>query len=97
MSKRNLLLCFDAFGTLFSPKASVAQQYAQVAHQCGVTSFTQDELQSRLSAAINQERERNPNYGKDTGLGATRWWTNVSPSPSGLGVPSTHRPLPPNA
>ncbi|KID96419.1 haloacid dehalogenase, partial [Metarhizium majus ARSEF 297] len=77
MSKRNLLLCFDAFGTLFSPKASVAQQYAQVAHQCGVTSFTQDELQSRLSAAINQERERNPNYGKDTGLGATRWWTNV--------------------
>ncbi|KAG8416240.1 hypothetical protein J3458_006836 [Metarhizium acridum] len=77
MSKRNLLLCFDAFGTLFSPKASVAQQYAQVAHQCGITSFTQDELQSRLLAAINRERERNPNYGKDTGLGATRWWTNV--------------------
>ncbi|KAM6480245.1 hypothetical protein HDV62DRAFT_105848 [Trichoderma sp. SZMC 28011] len=77
MAKPNLLLCFDAFGTLFSPKGAVAQQYAEVARQCGITEFSDNELQSRLLAAIKEEREQNPNYGKATGLGATKWWTNV--------------------
>ncbi|KHN99732.1 haloacid dehalogenase [Metarhizium album ARSEF 1941] len=88
MNKRNLLLCFDAFGTLFTPKSSVARQYVQVASQCGITSLTQDELQPHLLAAIHQERRRNPNYGKDTGLGATRWWTNV--------IQATFKPLIPD-
>ncbi|TWU73227.1 hypothetical protein ED733_004939 [Metarhizium rileyi] len=78
VKKRNLLLCFDAFGTLFSPKSPVAQQYAQVARQCGITGFTDDELQSHLVAAMKKERRENPNYGKDTGLGASQWWANVS-------------------
>ncbi|KAI6777207.1 hypothetical protein HG530_001152 [Fusarium avenaceum] len=77
MSKRNLLLCFDAFGTLIRPIRPVAQQYAQVARQCGLTDFSDDELQSTLISAIKQESKRNPNYGKETGLGATKWWTNV--------------------
>ncbi|KAL7937449.1 hypothetical protein V8C35DRAFT_276944 [Trichoderma chlorosporum] len=77
MAKPNLLLCFDAFGTLFKPKGAVAQQYAEVARQCGITGFSDNELQSRLLAAIKEEREQNPNYGKATGLGATKWWTNV--------------------
>ncbi|KKO99016.1 hypothetical protein THAR02_08887 [Trichoderma harzianum] len=72
MAKPNLLLCFDAFGTLFSPKGAVAQQYAEVARQCGITEFSDNELQSRLLAAIKEEREQNPNYGKATGLGATK-------------------------
>ncbi|UKZ80489.1 hypothetical protein TrVFT333_008250 [Trichoderma virens FT-333] len=73
MAKPNLLLCFDAFGTLFSPKGAVAQQYAEVARQCGITGFSDNELSSRLLAAIKEEREQNPNYGKATGLGATKW------------------------
>ncbi|KAL7822490.1 hypothetical protein V8C26DRAFT_389101 [Trichoderma gracile] len=77
MAKPNLLLCFDAFGTLFRPKGEVAQQYALVARQCGLTGFSDKELSSRLLAAIKEERELNPNYGKATGLGATKWWTNV--------------------
>ncbi|KAM0258274.1 hypothetical protein ACHAQJ_003916 [Trichoderma viride] len=76
-AKPNLLLCFDAFGTLFNPKSAVAQQYAQVARQCGITGFSDKELQSRLLAAIKDERKQNPNYGKATGLGATQWWRNV--------------------
>lgn len=76
-AKPNLLLCFDAFGTLFSPKGPVAQQYAEVARQCDFTGFSDKELQSRLLEAIKDEREQNPNYGKATGLGATQWWTNV--------------------
>ncbi|KAK1251056.1 hypothetical protein MKX07_005611 [Trichoderma sp. CBMAI-0711] len=77
MAKPNLLLCFDAFGTLFRPKGAVAQQYAHVSRQCGLTGFSDKELSSRLLAAIKEERELNPNYGKATGLGATKWWTNV--------------------
>ncbi|KAL6891490.1 hypothetical protein HDV57DRAFT_513875 [Trichoderma longibrachiatum] len=88
MAKPNLLLCFDAFGTLFRPKGPVAQQYAQLARQCGITGFSDKELSSRLLAAIKEERELNPNYGKATGLGATKWWTNV--------IHKTFTPLLPN-
>ncbi|RGP70840.1 putative hydrolase [Fusarium longipes] len=77
MSKRNLLLCFDAFGTLIRPVKPVAQQYAQVARQCGLTDFSDQELQSTLISTIKQESKKNPNFGKETGLGATKWWTNV--------------------
>ncbi|KAF5675843.1 putative hydrolase [Fusarium heterosporum] len=77
MSRRNLLLCFDAFGTLIRPVQPVAQQYAQVARQCGLTDFSDDELQSTLISTIKKESKRNPNWGKETGLGATKWWTNV--------------------
>ncbi|OAA81593.1 haloacid dehalogenase [Akanthomyces lecanii RCEF 1005] len=77
MAKRNLLLCFDAFGTLFTPKGSVVQQYAHVARQCGIADFSDNQLEAHLMAAIRQERRLNPNYGKATGLGATRWWTNI--------------------
>ncbi|KAF5541871.1 haloacid dehalogenase [Fusarium mexicanum] len=77
MSKRNLLLCFDAFGTLIRPVRPVAQQYADVARQCGFTNFNDDELQTAFKSSFKQESKKNPNYGKETGLGATNWWTNV--------------------
>ena len=80
MTRPNLLLCFDAFGTLFRPRRSPALQYAEVARLCGITGFSDDELQSSLLAAIKEEARLNPNYGKSTGLGATRWWTNVCSS-----------------
>ncbi|OAA61545.1 haloacid dehalogenase [Cordyceps fumosorosea ARSEF 2679] len=75
--RRNLLLCFDAFGTLFSPKGTVVQQYARVARQCGIADFSEDQLSTHLAAALSRERTLNPNYGKATGLGATQWWTKV--------------------
>ncbi|VUC20799.1 unnamed protein product [Clonostachys rosea] len=77
MPRPNLLLCFDAFGTLFKPKGSVAQQYAEIARQCGMASITERELETHLGTAIKTEMKQNPNYGKATGLGATKWWTNV--------------------
>ena len=82
MARPNLLLCFDAFGTLFRPKAPVAKQYAEVARQCGLSGFSDDELQSSLRAAIKEQAKLNPNYGKATGLGATKWWINVGFLPS---------------
>ncbi|KAG5743970.1 hypothetical protein H9Q72_011767 [Fusarium xylarioides] len=77
MSKRNLLLCFDAFGTLIRPVRPVSQQYADVARQCGFTNFNDEELQAAFESSFKQESKRHPNYGKETGLGATTWWTNV--------------------
>ncbi|KFA46942.1 hypothetical protein S40293_03588 [Stachybotrys chartarum IBT 40293] len=77
MAKRNLLVCFDAFGTLFKPKRSVAQQYSEVARSLGVVGFNDKDLENNLYAAIKDESKRNPNYGKATGLDATKWWTNI--------------------
>lgn len=34
--KRNLLLCVDAFGTLFRPRSPIAEQYGTVARGMGV-------------------------------------------------------------
>jgi hypothetical protein len=42
--KKNLLLSFDAFGTLYTPRRSIAAQYAEVARQHGLTNFTEKEL-----------------------------------------------------
>lgn len=78
MAKPNLLLCFDAFGTLFRPKGPVGKQYAEVARQCGLGGFSDEQMHTSLTRAIKQQMRLNPNYGKDTGLGATEWWTNVS-------------------
>jgi len=78
MSKQNLLLCFDAFGTLFWPKRSVTQQYGEIARQCGLRGFTDEQLQNSFRQAFKAQAKAHPNYGKVTGMGATAWWTNVS-------------------
>ena len=31
-----------------------------------------------LRTAFKKESKQNPNYGKATGLGAEKWWSNVS-------------------
>lgn len=41
--KRNLLLCVDAFGTLFRPRSPIAEQYGSVARSMGVT-ISDDEV-----------------------------------------------------
>lgn len=46
MSKRNLLLCFDAFGTLFTPKRPIAKQYGEVARSLGLGGFSDEQLQA---------------------------------------------------
>jgi FMN phosphatase YigB (HAD superfamily) len=78
MARRNLLLCFDAFGTLFHPKSPVAEQYATVARQCGLEGFTTKDVQASFKTAFSSESKAHPNYGKASGMGAPKWWTNVS-------------------
>lgn len=44
MAPRNLLICFDAFGTLFKPKRPVEQQYAEVARSMGLSGFSDEDV-----------------------------------------------------
>ncbi|RMY68365.1 hypothetical protein D0863_07172 [Hortaea werneckii] len=77
MPKRNLLICFDAFGTLFSPKRPIAQQYGEVARWLGLGGFTDEQLQDSFKKAFKAEAKTNPNFGKANGMDATAWWTNI--------------------
>lgn len=41
--KKNLLLAFDAFGTLFTPKRSIAAQYGEIARKYKVAVGVSDD------------------------------------------------------
>jgi hypothetical protein len=80
MTRRNLLLCFDAFGTLFSPQPSVAKQYAEIAQQCGLGGFSVAQVKTSFGKAISNQLRIHPNYGRASGMGPQKWWTNVCTS-----------------
>ncbi|KAF2210994.1 hypothetical protein CERZMDRAFT_44084 [Cercospora zeae-maydis SCOH1-5] len=85
MPSRNLLICFDAFGTLFKPRYPVAQQYGDVARSFGLSGFTNEEVSSSFKAAFKKESKQNPNYGKANGMNPEKWWTNI--------ITNTFKPL----
>ncbi|THY68432.1 hypothetical protein D6C87_07553 [Aureobasidium pullulans] len=74
--KRNLLLCVDAFGTLFRPRSPIAEQYGSVARSMGVT-ISDDEVAKSFKTAFKEVSKSYPNYGKATDMGARQWWTEV--------------------
>ncbi|KAL9094738.1 MAG: hypothetical protein Q9165_003008 [Trypethelium subeluteriae] len=93
--KKNLLVCFDAFGTLFTPKSPIPRQYSEVARRHGVYGFSEDQLGSAFKKAFKEESKERPNYGKAVGMAAPEWWGNIikqtfqpflkdSPVPPGL-------------
>ncbi|OCK76663.1 hypothetical protein K432DRAFT_283642, partial [Lepidopterella palustris CBS 459.81] len=75
--KKNLLLAFDAFGTLFTPRAPIATQYGEIARLHGLSGFSDDELKESFRRAFKDESKLHPNYGKVVGLDAEEWWGNV--------------------
>lgn len=75
--RRSTLLTFDAFGTLITPREPIAKQYADAATRHGLSGFTEHDIDQRFRHAFKEESRQSPNYGKATGLGAARWWTNV--------------------
>lgn len=85
MTKRNLLICFDAFGTLFKPKRPVEEQYTAVAHKFGLglnsdgtTQFDSADVRASFRRAFKDSAREFPNYGRVVGMGATAWWMQVS-------------------
>jgi hypothetical protein len=77
MPRPNLLLCFDAFGTLFRPKRPVHQQYGEVARSLGLSGFTDEQVALSFKAAFKNETKANPNFGKANGMNPFQWWSNV--------------------
>ncbi|KAK4097590.1 hypothetical protein N658DRAFT_456718, partial [Parathielavia hyrcaniae] len=77
MGRRNLLLCFDAFGTLFVPKRPIAEQYATVARQSGLDGLITEQVQASFKTAFSGASRAHPNYGRANNMGAEQWWTNV--------------------
>lgn len=76
-SRSNILLCFDAFGTLFRPRQSIVKQYGDIARNYGITNFTDEDLASSFKNAFKKESKEHPNYGKATNMGSQQWWTNI--------------------
>jgi len=76
-TKTNLLLAFDAFGTLFAPRQPIAAQYGEVARRRGLSGFTDDELQASFRLAFKEESSKHPNYGKNVGMTAPEWWSSI--------------------
>ena len=80
LQKRNLLLAFDAFGTLYRPNSPIPKQYGRYGLQYGIDCQQGDDvtsLKKSFKRAFGEESSANPNYGKVTGLGAEKWWANV--------------------
>jgi hypothetical protein len=87
--KKNLLLAFDAFGTLYTPNVPIPQAYGRAALQHGIRWAPQkaddqltpedfEPVKKFFGQAFKDESAQNPNYGKATGLGAEKWWANVN-------------------
>ena len=72
-----LVLTFDAFGTLFTPREPIGQSYADTARRHGLSGFTNDQIASTFRDAFKQEQKKAPNYGKQVGMGPPQWWSNV--------------------
>ncbi|KAK5147145.1 hypothetical protein LTR04_000913 [Oleoguttula sp. CCFEE 6159] len=75
--KKNLFLAFDAFGTLFTPRRSIAAQYGELARRHGLTGFTDEDVQFSFRKAFKEASKEHPNYGKAVGMKAPAWWANV--------------------
>ncbi|KAF1974699.1 haloacid dehalogenase [Bimuria novae-zelandiae CBS 107.79] len=89
---KNLLLCFDAFDTLYKPNITVPVAYAFAATRHGINCVTNttaskpvqewkvedcEPVFKAFKQSYRHEDTQNPNYGKATGLGAEKWWANV--------------------
>ncbi|KAI9729087.1 MAG: hypothetical protein M1828_000172 [Chrysothrix sp. TS-e1954] len=69
-----VLITFDAFGTLFEPKAPVTEQYADEAKKFG-HSISAHKIRHPFSQHMSRMRKRYPNYGRDTpGMSYESWW-----------------------
>ncbi|KAF2007090.1 hypothetical protein P154DRAFT_182468 [Amniculicola lignicola CBS 123094] len=78
LRKKNLLIGFDAFGTLFAPKAPIASQYGEIARRHGIGFPDEYQLNQAFVKAFKYESTENPNYGKGkAGFGVEKWWGNV--------------------
>jgi FMN phosphatase YigB (HAD superfamily) len=83
-AKRQLLLTFDAFSTLFHPRTPVPEQYCQVAYSYGLSSdvVTPEKVGQAFKESFKAQSKKFPNYGRNEVLkgrysGPKQWWGDV--------------------
>ena len=75
---RGLILTFDALGTLYNFRSPVAEQYLQVARQCGLTAqINEDDLQQAFTKTFKVMNKDHPNYGRKTMNSPSDWWHDL--------------------
>lgn len=84
LTKRTLVLTFDAFETLYHPFEPIAKQYASVAHYFGLSStlVTEERLRTSFKDVFKAQVKKRPNYGREDVLrgeyrGPRQWWDEV--------------------
>lgn len=85
--KYNLLICFDAFETLYAPKEPIHKTYGQFARDNGLKHASDDAVARYLHNRITMAAKEYPNYGKHIkGMTPEAWWMKVSQLPLNLSV-----------
>ncbi|KAK1777611.1 hypothetical protein QBC45DRAFT_184728 [Copromyces sp. CBS 386.78] len=76
--KYNLLVCFDAFETLYAPKEPVHKTYGQFARDNGLQHASDHVVAVYLHDRITTAAKEYPNYGKHIqGMNPEAWWMKV--------------------
>ncbi|EMD89495.1 hypothetical protein COCC4DRAFT_207509 [Bipolaris maydis ATCC 48331] len=76
--RKNLLLCLDAFDTLFTPSTPIPTAYAQAATRHGIQIPSIQSLASSFKSSFKNTSQKYPNYGKSTvGLSPEKWWKTI--------------------
>lgn len=82
-NQRQLVLTFDAFGTLFTPREPIGQSYASTARRHGLSGFTDEQIASSFQDAFKREQNKDPIMASKSGWGPLsggpmydlpRWW-----------------------
>ncbi|KAE9984526.1 hypothetical protein EG328_008554 [Venturia inaequalis] len=77
LRQKHLLLTFDAFGTLYTPRTSISRTYANTAKNYGIQNVNEAELAVSFKRAFKSASKQFPNYGKTSGLKLQEWWAYV--------------------
>lgn len=72
------LISFDLWGTLFTPKAPVAEQYFAISNgEFGLAKLVED-IAADFAKAFKTLEQKAPNYGKNQGYASTdEWWLEI--------------------
>lgn len=70
------IITFDAYNTLYSTTLPVMEQYCLVAKKYGVKADPK-QLTHEFPLIFKALRKEHPNYGKDTNISPTQWWTKL--------------------
>ncbi|KAK7524494.1 hypothetical protein IWZ03DRAFT_367306 [Phyllosticta citriasiana] len=74
---RPLLVTFDAYGTLYRPRAPIALMYEAVAKEHGMLIQGTNELNEAFMTVLRNHMSRYPNYGKHVLSSPDEWWKKV--------------------